>query len=202
MNYSPHQKHRRTHSTNWKVQDGQRRRWKQHTPAPVPRRGFVAVDHDGTCCVGEDVQRARYGKVQVKYLHPVGGKLNLFNWPSTEDIDDTSIDDIFMPWIYAPFLAGGRHRAKYMLLEGLRDVVNAVCQHRIALACRDLQTDNICKCRSRHGTCFITYVHIYVGVMFFLCELLLERMSFFYEQVTRQRCSLTLLGVVKICSPR
>ena len=89
---------------------------------------YVAVDGDGTYYVGEVVQSARYGTVQKKYLHQVDGKQNMFNWPSTEDIDDTSTNDIFVPWIHATCFTGGRNRAKYMLLEGLREVINAACQ--------------------------------------------------------------------------
>jgi len=46
------------------------------------------------------------------------------NWPSSEDIACTSINDLFMLWISAPCMNGARNRAQYMLQEGLRDKIS------------------------------------------------------------------------------
>ena len=50
----------------------------------------MLADVDGMYFVGEEKE----GSVQVKYLCPVGGRMNRFNWPAIEDIFDTSVDDV------------------------------------------------------------------------------------------------------------
>ena len=130
MNDYQHQKQRRMHSTG-KFRTDKEEGGSSILRSPVPRRVlYMAADLDGTYCIDEVVQRIRDGKVRVKYLHLIGGKLNLIKWPpSTEDIGNNFIDDVFMPCTHAPCLNGGRNRAKFMLKESLRDETSAAHQN-------------------------------------------------------------------------
>ena len=102
----------------------------EHAQPPNFRIGsYVVADFDGTYFVGEVLQSPNEGSVKVKYLRATGGQMNRYNWPEVDDIDDTPIDHIFLPWIPAPYVTGGRHRTQYVLREGVRESIG-VAHHK------------------------------------------------------------------------
>ncbi len=84
---------------------------------------YVVADFDGMYFVGEVVRTEKEGSVLVKYLRPVGGQMSRYTWPATEDVFDTPEEDIFLPWIPAPLVTGGRNRTQFLLREGLREEI-------------------------------------------------------------------------------
>ena len=89
---------------------------------------YLVADFDGMYFVGEVVRRETDGAMRVKYPRTVRGKLNRYNWTAIEDVDDTSVEEIFLPRIPALQATGGRNRVKHVLQEGLREKVVTVSQ--------------------------------------------------------------------------
>ena len=102
---------------------------------PTPREGvgaigvnsqfqvgtYLVADFDRMYFVGEVVRQETDGTVQVKYLRTIGGKLNRYNWPAIEDMDDA--EEIFLPRIPALQATGGRNRIQYVLQEVLSEKI-------------------------------------------------------------------------------
>ena len=84
---------------------------------------YLVADFDGMYFVGEVVRSEEESSVRVKYMHPVGGQMSRYTWPASEDIFDTPTEDIFLPWIPAPLVTGGRNRTQFLLREGLREEI-------------------------------------------------------------------------------
>ena len=84
---------------------------------------YLVADFDGMYFVGELVRSEEESSVRVKYMHPVGGQMSRYTWPASEDIFDTPTEDIFLPWIPAPLVTGGRNRTQFLLREGLREEI-------------------------------------------------------------------------------
>ena len=57
------------------------------------------------------------------------GKMNRYKWPVPEDVNDTALEDIFMPHVAVSYTTEGGKRAQYTLAAGLRDNI-VVAQHR------------------------------------------------------------------------
>ena len=62
---------------------------------------YLVANFKGMYFVSEVVRQETGGAVRVKYLRAVRGKLNRYNWPAIEDVDDTPVEEIFLPRIPA-----------------------------------------------------------------------------------------------------
>ena len=88
---------------------------------------YLVADFDGMYFIDEMVRQEAGGAVWVKNIPTVGGKLNRYNSSAIEDVDDTPVEEIFLPRIPASQATGGRNRVQYVLQEGLRQ--NIVTAH-------------------------------------------------------------------------
>ena len=84
----------------------------------------MVADFDGMYFVGEVVRQETDGAGRVKYLRIVGGRRNR-NWPAIDNVDDTPVEEIFLPQISAPQATGGRN----VLQEGLPEKI-ATAHHK------------------------------------------------------------------------